>query len=160
MIASYIVVFRASPDTVNAMWGGLPAALLPFYQANMIWGTAGYFIYTLFFLFRMTPGSTRFTPVQENRLLLLFYALILFPSAAWTPLALNMVAQPSAFTWLIIRLVLFLVGAGSLGLLFLLLRAWPKKIDLFYLFAVFGSIGFCLQTAVLDAFIWPYYFIY
>ena len=155
VLGSYGVLFQVNPDSMSAKWGGVPEELLPFYQANMLWGTAGYFFYTVFFLFIMQEGATGFSPSLENRLLLVFYALILFPSALWTPLTLRMVSQPTSLTWGIIRLVLALVGAGSLGLLFLLLCAWPKKFSLIYLMAVVGSVGFCLQTVLLDAVIRP-----
>ena len=158
VLGSYGMVFQADADTMSAMWGGVPERLMPFYQANMLWGIAGYFLYTLFFLFMMPEGATGFPAQLENRLLLIFYALILFPSAIWAPLTLMMISHPTSLTWAVIRIVLALVGTGSLGLLYLLLRARPKHFSLFYLFAVVGCVGFCLQTVLLDAVIWPTYF--
>ncbi len=158
VLGSYGLVIRENADTMSAMWGEVPEGFMPFYQANMVWGVAGYFFYTTYLLFMMPEGATGFSAQLENRLLLVFYALILFPSALWTPLTLIMVSHPSSLTWMFIRIVLVLTGAGSLGLLYLLLRARPKKLSLFYLLAVVGSIGFCLQTVLLDAVMWPIFF--
>jgi hypothetical protein len=138
VLGSYGMVFQAGPDIISTMWGGVPERLMPFYQANMLWGMAGYFLYTLFFLFVMPEGATGFSARLENRLLLIFYALILFPSSMWTPLTLMMISHPTNLTWAAIRIVLVLVGAGSLGIFYLLLRARPKHFSLFYLFAIVG----------------------
>ena len=158
VLASYGMLFLVNAESLNAMWGRVPEKLMPFYRANMLWGAAGYFFYTIFFLLMMPEGATGFSTQLENRLLLIFYALILFPSALWTPLTLMMISQPTSLTWGIIRVVLAMVGAGSLGLLYLLLRARPKKFSLIYLVAVVGSVGFCLQTVLFDAVIWPAFF--
>jgi hypothetical protein len=158
VLGSYAMVFQANPDTIRSMWGGVPGNILTIYQVNMLWGTLGYFAFTYYFLFHRGAESTRFSNSFQVKVLLAAYSLILFPSAAWTPLTLQMINEPSNLTWFLIRLVLGLVAAGSLMLLYLLVRTKPSRPGLVYMLALVGAIGFNLQTVVLDALLWPAFF--
>ncbi len=85
-------------------------------------------------------------------------AIILIPSALWLTLALLAVDQPSqAFLWLV-RIVLGVVGAASLGLFFVLRRVKLPQPAWAYRLAIVGSIFFCIQTVILDALVWVHSF--
>jgi hypothetical protein len=51
------------------------------------------------------------------------------------------------------------VGIGSLGLLAGLVAVRPSPPSLAHKLAVVGSLAFCFQTAVLDAAVWPAFFL-
>jgi len=86
------------------------------------------------------------------------YAGILIPSALWLPLTFAMIESPGGLLWLTIRLVLALVGLSSVGLLFSLLRLRPRPRGWAFALGVAGCTAFCVQTAVLDALVWPAFF--
>ena len=70
----------------------------------------------------------------------------------------EMLEAPGAALWWSIRIVLTLVGVGSVGLLALLWRQRPPSVEPGHALAVAGCLAFCFQTAVLDAVVWPFYF--
>jgi hypothetical protein len=138
-----------------ALWGGVPQALLPTYQANMALATAGFFAYTSFLLLWVDPGAVRISDRFGFGLFYLLYAGILVPSALWMPLTLAMLRQPGDLLWWTIRAVLAAAGLSALGLTVALVALTPRKPRWAYVLAVVGSLPFTLQTLVLDALIWP-----
>jgi hypothetical protein len=60
--------------------------------------------------------------------------------------------------WLGIRLVLALVGLGGVSLLLALVSLRPRQPSAAYWLAVAGAVPFCIQTVVLDLFVWTAYF--
>jgi hypothetical protein len=154
VLASYAYVLGMDPVTQIGLWGGVPPALLPAYIASMILATAGYFAFTYFLLFRVAPDRARIAGRFGYRLFFGLYLLILGPSAVWLPLTSAMVQQPSSSLWLSIRLVLVVVGLGSVALLLALMYLRPRQPTGAYWLAVAGGVAFCIQTAVLDLFVW------
>jgi hypothetical protein len=148
----------AGADLVGALWGGLPAGLLPAYQANMVLAAAGFFAYTYFLLLAVDPGAVRIGGRPGLGLFFPLYAGILIPSALWMPLSLAMLHQAGDPLWWTIRAVLAVVGLCSLGLTAALLALRPRQPRWAYWLAVAGSLPFALQTAVLDALLWPSFF--
>ena len=141
----------------DALWGGVPESLRPLYTVNMFAAAAGYFLFASYILFRLPPDATRIAGRFDYRLFHLLFALVLLPSALWLPLTEEMVRAPSGLLWVLIRIDLALVGIGALGLLAALLSlsdAVPRGRTL----AVIGLLPFCLQTAVLDALVWPVFY--
>jgi hypothetical protein len=69
-----------------------------------------------------------------------------------------MIDSPGKIKWYIIRLVLILVGVFSLVLLASLITLSPREPEVLYWASVTGIGFFCIQTALLDALIWPVYF--
>ncbi len=69
-----------------------------------------------------------------------------------------MVQHPSSVLWLGIRWVLALVGLGLVALLWALLSLRPRRPSAAYWPAVAGAVAFCIQTAVLDLFVWTAFF--
>ena len=134
----------------GAVWGGVPEWLQPFYTVSMLAAAVGYFLFSGFLLFAVEPAELRTT----NRC----YVAILAPSALWMPLTFRMLAGPSPELWIAIRVVLALVGLGSVGLLAVLFVIGPGRSRLGHVLAIAGALAFVLQTAVLDALVWPAYF--
>jgi hypothetical protein len=152
VLASYALGLRALPG--DLLWGGVPAGMRPLYSANMLLAAAGYFLFTPYVLFRLDPETTRVAGRFGYRAFHLLYALVLLPSALWLPLTAHALAQPGPAAWAAVRIALALVALGSLGLLAALL-ALPAGAPRGRHLAVAGLVPFCLQTAVLDALVWP-----
>jgi hypothetical protein len=155
VLGSYAYGLLAPGADGGALWGGVPQALLPAYQANMVLATAGFFAYTYFLLLQVDPGAVRIGGLFGFGLFYPLYAGILLPSALWMPLVLAMLRQPGDLLWWSIRAVLAVAGLCSLGLTAALLALRPQKPRRAYVLAVVGSVPFTLQTLVLDALLWP-----
>jgi hypothetical protein len=74
------------------------------------------------------------------------------------PLTFQLLGGWDPALWIAIRIVLALVGIGSLGLLAALLTLSPVASRGWRALAVAGAVAFCVQTALLDATVWPAYF--
>jgi hypothetical protein len=157
VLASYAIGLGSGSISGDALWGGVPQSLRPLYTVNMLLAAAGYFLFTPYILLRLSPATTRIAGGRGFGVFHLLYALVLLPSALWLPLTAHVLARPSAFAWALVRADLALVAVGSLGLLAALLTLSsdaPRGRTL----AVIGLLPFCLQTAVLDAIVWPAFF--
>jgi hypothetical protein len=120
----------------------------------MFLAATGYFAFSYFILFRLNPTNTRVFSRFPFGLFNVLYAAILIPSALWMPLTLFALEGPSlGFLWAV-RIVLAMVGLASVGLLFALLKVEPRLPRWAHRLAVAGCVGFCLQTAILDAIVW------
>jgi hypothetical protein len=158
VLGSYALGIAAHPDTRGEVWGGVPQGLRPLYTVSMLLAAAGYFAFSGFVWLRLDPERTRIAGRFGFGLLNALYALILAPSALWMPLTFEMLEAPSAGLWAAIRLVLAAVGLGSLGLLAALLAVRPREPAWAHALAVAGCAAFAVQTALLDALVWPAFF--
>jgi hypothetical protein len=158
VLASYVHGLASNPLTRGAVWGEVPEALRPLYTLNMLLAAAGYFAFSSFVFFRLDPARTRIAGGFGYGAFHACYALILVPSALWLPLTFELLEAPSAALWQAIRVTLALVGLGSLGLLVAIATAKPHDAPWARQLAIAGAIAFTLQTALLDALIWPAYF--
>ncbi len=158
VLASYAWGFLARPDSMSALWGGVPESARGFYTLNMFLAAGGYFLFTPHILLRLRALASGLGPALEARLFPALYLAILVPSALWLPLTAAMVESPSAPLWWLIRLDLALVGLGSLGLLAAIWLVRDPAPPRGRVLASVGLLPFCLQTAVLDALVWPAYF--
>lgn len=154
VLVSYAYSWAVAPASLAGFWGGVPVGIRPAYSVAMLLAAAGFFAYSYFLLFCVDPASARIAGRFGYSLFPLLYLMILVPSALWTPLTLALLDQGSAHLWLSIRLVLYLVAAGSIGLLVALLVLQPRQSSWAYRLAVAGSVAFCFQTALLDAGVW------
>jgi len=158
VLGSYAWGLATHRGSSGALWGGVPQGLQPLYTVNMLLAAAGYLCFTYFLLARLDASEAqvagRFSFAPFNVL----YLLILVPSALWMPLTFAMIEQPSPQLWAAIRLVLALVGLAALGMLLALLGLRPRRPAWAYWLAVAGTVPFILQTAILDALVWPAYF--
>lgn len=155
VLGSYAHGLAGHPGTRDALWGDVPAALRPLYTFNMLAAAVGYFPFSAFFLLRVLPARP-----EHTRTVTTSYALMLGSAALWMPLTFHLLDGGAAAggLWPLIRVVLGITGGSSLGLLVTLVRARPHPRDRGYLLALVGLLFFCLQTAVLDALVWPAYF--
>lgn len=157
VLGSYGYGFVQYPDAVQQLWGDVPQALLGLYSTNMLFAAAGYLLVFAYVL-RYLPADCR----THNGGLLFerlngLTGLILFCSALWMPLSFALLEAPNLDLWWCIRAVLFGTGAGALVIAHQLYRYAENRNWLLTL-ALSGYFFFCLQTALLDALIWPYYF--
>jgi hypothetical protein len=157
VLLSYGIGLVNHPDTRGELWGGVPDGLRAVYTVCMLLAAVGYFPFTSFILLRFGPTTLiagRFGMSLVNGL----YAAILASAALWMPLTFIMLEQPGAALWLVIRLVLATTGVGSVALLVAFLTLRPRPPGVLFPLAVVGLCFFCIQTAVLDALVWPAYF--
>jgi len=155
VLASYAWGLGLHPELADALWGGVPEGLRPVYQVNMVLAALGYFPFTAELVLRSRPGDF---PGPGHAGLQGLYAGVLLPSALWMPLTLQMLREPSTLLWWAVRIDLLVVGLSALGLLALIARMQPRPPALRWGLALAGCGFFCLQTAVLDALVWPAYF--
>ncbi len=154
VLASYAYSWVVDPAILAGFWGGVPLGTRPAYSVAMLLAAAGFFAYSYFLLFCVDPDGARIAGRFGYGLFPLLYLMILVPSALWTPLTSAMLDQGSGILWLAIRLVLYVVAAGSIGLLVALLALQPSQPAWAYRLAIAGSVAFCIQTALLDAVVW------
>ena len=158
VLVSYLHGFRTHPETKGDAWGHVPQSIKPLYTVSMLLAAAGYFLFTYYILFRLDPDEVRIADYFTFTLFPVLYALILVFSALWMPLTFAMLERPGRGLWVAIRLTLAIVGLASLGLLAALVGLQPGEPGVAYWLAIAGSAAFCLQTALLDALVWPVYF--
>lgn len=158
VLASYALGLGSHPETRGLLWGDVPDVGRPFYNVNMLLAAAGYFPFAYFTLFALDPERTRFFGRFGYRLLHGLYAAMLVSAALWMPLTFAMLDAPSTALWWTIRATLGVTGLASLGLLAAIVANDATGVTRARRWAVVGCSFFCLQTAVLDALIWPVYF--
>jgi hypothetical protein len=158
VLGSYALGFATHPETRAEVWGGVPQGLRPLYTVSMLLAAAGWFAFTGFVWLCLDPARTRIAGRFGYGLLNALYAAILLPSALWMPLTFEMLEAPGDALWLAIRVVLAVVGLGSLGLLAALLAVRPREPAWAHGLAVAGCVAFAVQTALLDALVWPAFF--
>jgi hypothetical protein len=158
VLGSYVHGIVSNPLTRGDVWGGIPEPLKPLYTVSMLTAATGYFFFSYYVFFRIDPGQARIARRFGYGAFLLLYGLVLAFSAVWMPLTFAMLAQPSLPLWFAIRVTLTIVGLASLGILASLLTLQPRQPGIAYRAAVLGSVAFCIQTALLDALVWPAFF--
>ena len=158
VLVSYAYVLVVDPATRAGLWGDVPQALLPGYVVSMVLAAAGFGAFTYFLFVHVDPDRTRIAGRFGYTLFQGLYLLILIPSALWLPLTSAMIQEPSSLLWLSIRLVLALVGLSGVALLLALLSLRQRQPATAYWLAVAGAVAFCIQTAVLDLFVWTAFF--
>jgi hypothetical protein len=159
VLGSYAHGIWTHPGTAGDVWGGVPEWMKPFYTGSMLAAAAGYLVFTYFLFFDTDPDESRVADRFSLRLFNALYVLILVPSALWMPLTFAMLDEPHEGLWMLIRLVLVLVGIGSVAVIIALLMLQPRRPPVSYWLAVLGSVAFSIQTALLDAIVWPAYFV-
>ncbi len=157
VLGSYALVFAFPPAIRAGLWGGVPEGLRPLYVASMLLAAAGYFPFTYQLVFAVEPEDFLEAVGLPYRVLHLFYGLILAPSALWMPLTAATLAGVDSL-WSAVLGVLGLVAFGSTVLLGILVLLALRRGGARSWVAVAGGAAFWVQTAVLDALIWPAYF--
>lgn len=158
VIGSYVLGLK-SGSGADVLWGGVPVNWRKLYTASMIVCAVSYFIFFFYILLNVESGSPVATHPWGGWLFHLLFVLILLPSALWMPLTNVMASNPGDLVWIGIRVVLVLVALGSLGITIGLLTLSPRPTGLFYWSSVVGIAWFFLHTGVLDAILWPYFWV-
>ena len=158
VLGSYACGIRSHANAMDILWGGVPAAIRPFYTAGMFLAVVGYFAFIYFILFRLDPTATRLGDRFGFGTFNALFAAILIPSALWMPLTFSAVEASSIVVLWAVRLVLVVVGLASLTLLVALWTVEPRQPPWAYWLAVTGCAAFCVQTALLDMIVWSAYF--
>jgi len=155
VIGSYIQGFSTHPGSTETLWGGVSGGLRTFNFFTMILAVLGFFAFSYWLFFRLNPDEVLIANRFGFWIFDVILLVILIPSVLWLPLTFAYLANPGTGLWVGVRLVLALVGIGALALLWAILTISPRETGLSYWFAVGGAAAFCLQTAILDMFIWP-----
>ncbi len=158
VLGSYAQGILSHPSTSGNLWGDVPEGLRPVYGLWMFVAAAGYLTFTHLLFFRTDAQKVRVAGRFGFGLFNALYVAILLPSALWMPLTFQMLARPSDGLWVAIRLVLWTVGLASVALVLALSRLQPRQSVRGHRLAVAGSVGFAVQTALLDAIVWTTYF--
>lgn len=154
VLGSYVVELGRHPETREMLWGTTPEELKAVYNVTMLLAAAGYFFFSYQFTVRTDADRVRFGNLGFG-FINVCYALIMVASALWMPLTFAYFDDPSPFLWLVIRLDLFLVAVGSLGLIVALFTMQPRAEGFGGVLALLGLLLFALQTAFLDPLVWP-----
>lgn len=157
VLGSYVLAFAYEPGIRAGLWGGIPDALQGIYTINMLLAAVSFFPATFLLGFKTPLGLFAEQAGLEWEALIGAYAAILLPSALWLPLTAFYIQEPTPLLWIAIRIVLFLVGLGASTVGYMLIRRAAHGPALAW-GAVVAFIFFWLQTMVLDAIIWPWYF--
>lgn len=158
VLGSYVVGLAAHPESAGAIWGGVPDGLRPLYTVCMFLAAGGYFLFSHYVYLRLDADQVEVFGRFGFGAFVAIYAAILVPSALWMPLTFRMVEQPDETLWLAIRVVLSVVGLGSLLLIAAIRSAVPDGGERARRWATIGAVSFSFQTAVLDALVWLAYF--
>ena len=153
VIGSYIWGL-GRPGAVDALWGGVPGSIRPYYTAGMLLAAGGYFVFTYFILLRIDPDKGRILGCCGAGIFHYLYLGILVPSALWMPATYWAIGNPGVLATWVVRGVLILVALFSLGLLAAILGTKPRTPAWAHTLAVIGAVCFCVQTVILDAIVW------
>ncbi|MFK7896573.1 MAG: hypothetical protein AB8G23_12095 [Myxococcota bacterium] len=158
VLASYVLAFVLEPDVRTGLWGGIPeGGMRDFYTVNMLLAAVSFFPMTWALGFATPTDALKEKTGIGFVGMLAAYAAILMASALWLPLTALYLGEQSAILWWLIRLILFIVGLGASVLFYMLLqRAKDGSVGIRLAAGLFFF--FWLQTAILDALVWPYFF--
>ncbi len=154
VISSYVLCLKSQEGGADALWGGVPQKIRPAYGISMIIAALGYFAFLSYIFFQLEPATVTIAGTFSYNIFYAVFVLILLPSALWMPLTSKYVDRPAALKWVGVRLVLFIVGLASIGLVWTLLSLDGIQRDFYLWLAVAGSGYFAFHTMVLDAIIW------
>jgi hypothetical protein len=157
VLGSYVHGLTTHPETRGQLWGSMPPELQAVYSVTMWLAAVGYFFFSYYFLVRTDAEEVRFGTFGFG-LINALYALIMVTSALWLPLTFAYLEAPSDALWLAVRVDLFGVAVGSVGLMVALFVMRPRAEGGGGVLAMLGLLPFLLQTAFLDPLVWPQFF--
>ena len=156
VLASYLLVL--DPAVGANLWGGIPEGRIrDLYTANMLLAAIGFFPASYWLVFATPASALKSRTGVGFQAMFLAYAALLMASALWLPLTALYGSNPAWPLWLLIRLVLLIVGIAASQLAMMLARLARSGPATTWL-AVGAFFFFWLQTMVLDALVWPYYY--
>ena len=158
VLGSYTHGLITNPSIRGGLWGSIPDSLRLYYTIFMFLAASGYFFFTGYILIHVSAESVKLFGRYGFWAINILYAGIIIPSAIWIYLTFAMIENPTQLLWIIIRLVLFIVGFSSVALLASFFTSNFDHSSWLYFASIIGLIFFCIQTMLLDALIWPYYY--
>ncbi|MDH3201109.1 MAG: hypothetical protein OEM15_09470 [Myxococcales bacterium] len=158
VLGSYTHGLITHPDTREMLWGSMPDPLKGIYGVTMWLAAAGYLVFMYYVFFRVDTEDASVGQRFGFGIVNACCAAIVFASALWMPLTFAYLDQPSTALWVLIRADLFIVGIGAIGLIVSLFNLSPRPTGWAAVILVLALLFFALQTAFLDAFVWPAFF--
>ena len=148
VLGSYAHGAVTHPDTVERLWGTIPEVLWTPYSLCMPPAAVGYLVAT-WMLWRRSPNA------EGYRRTMAWYAGFLVTSAVWMPLCFAALDHQRASLLPVIQIDLALAGGFALAV------AWEiHKSDLSRRRLALAAWAFlCWQCVVLDALVWPRFFV-
>jgi len=160
VLFSYAYGLSAHVELRDHLWGGVPEFIRPFYTINMLLATAGYFFFTSYVVNKMFKINSQQFKKIHFVIINILYAGIIIPSAFWMPMTFEVLTYSSDLLWIGIRIILLIVGISSSGLMLFFLLSSIRTNHWHYFAGLMGLIPFWIQTMILDAWVWPYFFLF
>jgi hypothetical protein len=154
VVGSYVVGLRGKAGASEALWGGVPAKIRPVYGVSMVLSGIGFLAVLYYIFFKLDPPGVVIWDRWGFDLFFPIFITILVPSALWMPLSKMYVKRPSTATWVLVRVVLFLVGLASIELAWAFFALDVKARGVAYWLATAGSCYFAFHTFIIDAVLW------
>ena len=158
VLGSYAVGITEHPGQTDLLWGTLPDSARGLYTANMLPAAVGYLV-AFAYLMATPPQRLQHAGVPALPSLCTVYAAFLASSTAWMPLCWMALDGGRDDLVPLIKAVLVLAGLSSAGLLLLLARLSDPPRRRWWQASLIGMGFLVLQCAVLDALIWPMFFV-
>jgi hypothetical protein len=146
VLGSYAIGARDWPNQLAGLWGAIPESVIPVYTLCMIPAAIGYLV---------TMGWAWSQEALLDRLTGWFVAF-LGASSLWMPLSLAAVASGDQRLWLWVQVDLLITAVATLAIGLLLREGTPGRGRRW---AQWGWGFLAWQTIVLDAVIWPRFFL-
>ncbi|MDH3728540.1 MAG: hypothetical protein OER77_13505 [Myxococcales bacterium] len=159
VLGSYAHGLITHPQTRDMLWGSMPDPLKSIYGVTMWLAAAGYLVFMHHVFFRIDTAEARVGQHFGFGVVNTCCAAVVFASALWMPLTFAYLDQPSTALWVLIRADLFIVGIGAVGLIVSVFNLSPRATGWAGVVTILALLLFALQTAFLDAFVWPAFFV-
>jgi hypothetical protein len=143
VLATYIAGAAIYPDYMRAIWSNVPEPLNVLHTVNIVLAAFGY-VLTAWIL-----NSARAESL--NRTLLAAITLTLSGSILWVPLNLAHLEAPTNVLLFALRLDLFVVGLGALGMLVSIVKTRPATIYGGNIVAFLATMPVIIQVVLFDS---------
>ena len=158
VLGSYAYGAMTHPGQTDLLWGNLPDAVRGIYTTMMFPAAIGYLTLTAYLLLGK-PEQLQLSGASALPLLNANYAIFLLTATLWMPLCWIAVDGPAQWLAFPIQAVLALTGLAALAFLVLLWKLEDRSRPTFRLAALVGAGCLFLQCGILDAIIWPRFFV-
>lgn len=149
------------PSYSRSLWGSASDATITFFVISMFLAASGYIWFTLYLLQGNKLEDDSFCAISGLKITNLLYLVVLVCSTIWMPASILFSMGENGLIQFIVRVVLWLVGLASVGILICIYRikiGSSKSNIISHMFALLGCIVFTIHTVILDAVIWPILF--
>jgi len=159
VLSSYLFCFILYPTYSRSLWGSASDQVIMFFVISMFLAASGYVWFTFYLLKGAKLEDSGFVTIFGTKTINLLYLVVLVCSAIWMPASISFSMGENILAELIIRLVLWMVGLASVGILIYIYKIninHGKSSFISHMFALLGAIVFTIHTLILDAVIWPF----